>query len=43
MNSVMESLYYGVPMVVIPQQGEQALSAQRIAEMGRSSSSLKSI
>jgi hypothetical protein len=34
MNSVMESLYYGVPMVVIPQQGEQALTAQRIAEMG---------
>ncbi len=34
MNSAMESLYYGVPMVVIPQQGEQALTARRIAEMG---------
>lgn len=34
MNSVMESLYYGVPMVVIPQQVEQAMTARRIAEMG---------
>ena len=34
MNSTMESLYYGVPMVAIPQMIEQAMSAQRIAEMG---------
>ena len=34
MNSTMESLYYGVPMVAIPQMIEQAMTAQRIAEMG---------
>jgi MGT family glycosyltransferase len=34
MNSVMESLYYGVPMVVIPHHFEQRLSAQRITDMG---------
>jgi len=34
MNSTMESLYYGVPMVVIPQMTEQAVTAQRVAEMG---------
>jgi MGT family glycosyltransferase len=34
MNSTMESLYYGVPMVAIPQMVEQAMTAQRIAEMG---------
>lgn len=34
MNSVMESLYYGVPMVVIPQQAEQAMTARRIVELG---------
>jgi MGT family glycosyltransferase len=34
MNSTMESLYYGVPMVAIPQMDEQAVTAQRIAEMG---------
>lgn len=33
-NSVMESLYFGVPMVLIPQQPEQQLHALRIAEMG---------
>jgi MGT family glycosyltransferase len=33
-NSVMESLYFGVPMVLIPQQPEQQLHAQRIMDMG---------
>jgi len=34
MNSTMESLYYGVPMVAIPQMAEQAVTARRITEMG---------
>jgi len=34
MNSVMESLYYGVPMVGLPQQGEQMMTARRIQELG---------
>jgi MGT family glycosyltransferase len=34
MNSTMESLYYGVPMVAIPQMPEQAMTAQRIEELG---------
>ena len=34
MNSVMESLYYGVPMVVIPQMIEQSVTAYRIEELG---------
>ncbi len=34
MNSTMESLYYGVPMVAIPQMIEQAMTARRITEMG---------
>ena len=34
MNSVMESLYYGVPLVVIPQISEQAVTAQRVQELG---------
>lgn len=34
MNSVMESLYFGVPMVVIPQMREQEMTAQRCAELG---------
>ena len=34
MNSTMESLYYGVPMVAVPQTQEQAVTARRIAEMG---------
>src|SRR5262249_39667325 len=33
-NSVIESMYYGVPMVLIPQQPEQQLHAQRIVDMG---------
>lgn len=34
MNSTMESLYYGVPMVVIPQMIEQAVTARRVQELG---------
>jgi MGT family glycosyltransferase len=34
MNSVMEAIYYGVPMVVVPQQPEQAMTAGRVAELG---------
>src|SRR5581483_8771844 len=34
MNSVLESMYYGVPMVLIPQQPEQRLHAQRVVDMG---------
>jgi MGT family glycosyltransferase len=33
-NSVMESLYFGVPMVLIPQQPEQRMNAQRVVDMG---------
>ena len=33
MNSTMEALYYGVPMVAIPQMVEQAMTARRIAEL----------
>ena len=33
-NSVMESLYFGVPMVLIPQQPEQQMHAQRVVDMG---------
>jgi MGT family glycosyltransferase len=34
MNSAMESLYYGVPMVVIPQMSEQVATALRVEELG---------
>ncbi|MGZ3630878.1 MAG: nucleotide disphospho-sugar-binding domain-containing protein, partial [Ktedonobacteraceae bacterium] len=34
MNSTMESLYYGVPLVGIPQMPEQMMTAQRIQELG---------
>jgi MGT family glycosyltransferase len=34
MNSTMESLYYGVPLVVIPQISEQRATAQRVQELG---------
>jgi NDP-glycosyltransferase len=33
-NSVLESMYFGVPMVLIPQQPEQQLHAQRVVDMG---------
>ena len=34
MNSVSESLYYGVPLVVIPQMGEQEIVGRRVEELG---------
>lgn len=34
MNSVMESLHRGVPMVVIPQMNEQLANGLRVAELG---------
>ncbi len=34
MNSVMESMSYGVPMVVVPQQPEQQMNGQRIVDLG---------
>jgi MGT family glycosyltransferase len=34
MNSVSESLYYGVPLVVIPQMGEQAFVGRRVENVG---------
>jgi MGT family glycosyltransferase len=34
MNSVMESLSYGMPLVVIPQISEQAVTARRVQELG---------
>jgi MGT family glycosyltransferase len=34
MNSVSESLHYGVPLVVIPQMGEQELVGRRVEQLG---------
>lgn len=34
MNSVNESLYFGVPMILFPQHGEQRTVANRVAELG---------
>src|SRR5574341_722771 len=34
MNSVHDGLYYGVPLLLIPQQAEQAFTALRVAELG---------
>jgi len=34
MNSASESLYFGVPMVLYPQHGEQRVVAERVAELG---------
>lgn len=34
MNSVNEALYYGVPLVVIPQNADQPLVARRVHELG---------
>ncbi|GCE21328.1 macrolide family glycosyltransferase [Dictyobacter kobayashii] len=34
MNSTMEGLYYGVPLIVVPQQPEQGITAQRVSELG---------
>ena len=34
MNSVNESLHYGVPLVVVPQMGEQEIIASRVEQLG---------
>jgi demethyllactenocin mycarosyltransferase len=34
LNSTMESLFYGVPMIVIPHTREQRLTARRIRDLG---------
>ena len=34
MNSVNESLYYGVPLLVVPQMSEQAIVGRRVEELG---------
>jgi MGT family glycosyltransferase len=34
MGSTMESLYFGVPMVAVPQMAEQRVNADRVAEAG---------
>jgi MGT family glycosyltransferase len=34
MNSTMEALYYGVPMLALPQMPEQAVNADRLAALG---------
>ncbi len=34
MNSVNESLYYGVPMVLFPQHSEQRMVAKRVVHLG---------
>lgn len=34
LNSIMEALYYGVPMVVVPQMPEQMITAKRLADLG---------
>lgn len=34
LNSIMEALYYGVPVVIIPQMPEQVITARRIVELG---------
>jgi MGT family glycosyltransferase len=34
MNSANEGLYHGIPLVVVPQRGDQHLVARRVAELG---------
>lgn len=34
MNSINESLYFNVPLLMVPQQIEQAYSARRIQQLG---------
>jgi MGT family glycosyltransferase len=34
MNSTMEALYNGLPLIVLPQMGEQQITAQQIADLG---------
>ncbi|SOC40923.1 macrolide family glycosyltransferase [Ureibacillus acetophenoni] len=38
MNSTNESLYFGVPMVMFPQHGEQKMVANRVSELGAGTS-----
>jgi len=41
MNSVNEALYYGVPLIVIPQAADQGWVAQRVAELGAGKTLMK--
>ena len=34
MNSANEALWFGVPLLVVPQRGDQHLVARRVAELG---------
>ncbi len=34
MNSIHDGLYFGVPLLLVPQQGEQTVNAMRVAELG---------
>ena len=34
MNSTHEGLYYGVPLIVIPQSADQPLIAERVSNIG---------
>jgi UDP:flavonoid glycosyltransferase YjiC (YdhE family) len=34
MNSVNEALYFGVPLLILPQQSEQVMVAKRVEELG---------
>ena len=34
LNSVHDGLYFGVPLLLVPQQGEQTVIAMRVAELG---------
>ncbi len=34
MNSVHDGLYYGVPLLLVPQQAEQTFTAQRVVQLG---------
>jgi MGT family glycosyltransferase len=34
MNSTMEAVYYGVPMLAFPQMPEQVVNADRVVELG---------
>ena len=34
MNSINESLYYGIPMVLFPQHSEQKMVAERVEKLG---------
>lgn len=41
MNSVNEALYFGVPMIVIPQAADQEWVAQRVTELGAGTTLMK--